>query len=1848
MISLTGYQICAQIHQSHNSLIYRGYRQEDNLPVIFKVLRQEYPTPTQLTHYRQEYQITHHLNLEGVVKSYSLENYQNTLIIILEDFGGESLKILTAQGSLTLKEFLQIAIAITEALGTIHAANIIHKDINPSNIVYNSQTQKLKIIDFGISTRLTQENPTLNPDTIEGTLAYISPEQTGRMNRALDYRSDFYSLGVTFYELLSGKLPFDTQDSLELIHCHLAKQPPSLINQDLPPVIADIVTKLMSKNAEQRYQSTSGIKTDLEQCLQQLTTSGTINIFPLATQDIASRLQIPQKLYGRETEIQQLLTACHRLLGEVEQSSRREIVLVAGYSGIGKSSLVKEIYPSLSQYRGYLITGKFDQYQRDIPYYAIIQALRQLIGQILTETTAQLKQWQAKLQAALGVNGRVIIEVIPEVELIIGTQPAIPDLGATEAQNRFNLVFQNFIQVFTQAEHPLVLFLDDLQWADLASLNLIKLLVNTPDLHSLLLIGAYRDREVSASHPLMLTIEEIKEQGVTINQINLAPLNLKDINHLVAETLNSRASLTEPLAKLLQVKTNGNPFFLKEFLKSLAAENLLKFNPHSLSWQWDIEEIQKQQITDNVVELMSNKIERLTFDTQQNLRLSSCIGNQFELKTLAIIAETSPQDVALSLQEAIAEGLILPLSGLDKSLATIKPIAYKFVHDKIQQAAYSLIDEQDRARLHLQIARLLLQNTDLQQQPEKIFDIVNQFNNAQELINDPGEKNNLVQLNYQAAKKAQVSGAYQSAFNYLQISQKLLSKDSWSIDYDLTLKIYQDLAQVAYLNRNYKQMQRAIATILQQAIAPLDKAIAYEINIKACFAQGQLTAGIKLSLEILQLLGIKFPDAPSKIEILIALWKTKLKLLGHSIADLANLPPMQDAKIQAVMRIIQGISFGAFMSQPSLYILLVLKRINLSLKYGNNFDAATAYATYGFIITTITKDILTGYQFGELAIKLMNQYEPKREKTPTIILVNNFIFPYKKPLRGIIDSYLIAHKNGLEMGDLVGASSAIVFYLLYSYYSGIQISKIDQQAALFKDTLQKIKQQNLIELITIYRQTFSYLMSKDFTSDTLIAEIYDELELLPLQQENNKYLLFHLYLQKSITYYIFQAYPQALSNIEQARQNFNDAMGQVFAAALNFYESLINLSVYNSVAKNKQRKINQKVKNNQKVLKIWANYAPMNYLHKYYLVEAEKQRILDNYDQAIDLYDSGINLAHKHQYLQEEALACELAAKFYFARGNNLVAATYMKQARFCYLNWGAKAKVKDLDDNYADLLVTTLQQSTEENLDLIVNSSATKQEKLDLNTLIKTSQALAQITDFSQLLQTLIKFVLENAGAEKGFLILIQRDNLIIQASGTTKEITTLQATPVASSHNLSATIINYVYRTQTNLVLNDASGDGLFINDEYIKSNQIKSVLCLPIINQGSIVAILYLENNFAANVFTAERLEILKLISSQAAISIKNALFAQQEQTFTYQVGGCLTLDAPSYAIRQADLELYQYLQQGHYCYILNSRHMGKSSLRVRIMERLQTEGTICLAIDLTSIGSKNITAEQWYAGVIYSLVNNLQLAPKFDFRHWWRSLEFLSPVQKFNEFIQQVLLPEVKGKIVIFIDEIDSTLGLNFNLDDFFALIRSCYNNRADRREYQRLSFVLLGVASPCSLVQDKNCTPFNIGKAIALAGFQLHEVKPLTQGLANKYHNPQVIMEEVLAWTSGQPFLTQKICNLLADTDKAIAEGKEAVGVENLVRSKIIDNWESQDDPQHLKTICDRLFYSKLDSRQLLQIYQQILHQGEIIADDSSQHKELLLSGLVKQVGGKLQVYNRIYKLVFDLNWCYQALAVNSR
>ncbi|MGB7711459.1 MAG: AAA family ATPase [Microcoleus sp.] len=1510
MISLPDITIVSQIYESANSLVYRGILNQNQQPLILKLLKQEYPNPAELYRYQQEYEITCRLNFKGTIKAYELRKYQNTQVMLLEDFGGESLKIMLERRTFSVSEFLHLAIQITQALGKVHQNKVIHKDLNSSNIVLNLQTGQLKIIDFGLSTILSQENPSLkSPNLLEGTLAYISPEQTGRMNRVIDYRTDFYSLGVTFYELLTNQLPFASVDALELVHCHIAKQPtpPHEINPEIPLNVSEIVMKLMAKTAEDRYQSAWGIKADLKTCLAQSRT-GEIKAFSLGYQDIYPQLQLPQKLYGRESQIESLLAAFVRVASAEEQpvgasnptttqsqncqrQGQTELMLISGYSGIGKSALVQELYKLITQKSGYFIAGKFDQLQRDIPYQALVAAFQELVRQLLTETQPQLQQWQEQIQRALGSNGQIIIDVIPEVELIIGKQNPVPELPPTEAQNRFNLAFQNLIHVFCQKEHPLVLFLDDLQWTDSATLQLLQLIMTDFTTQYLFVIGAYRDNEVTATHPAMLTLSEMKKQGVVINHLSLSPLNLNQVNEFIADTLKTDRIQAQRLADLVWQKTQGNPFFIKEFLKSLYTEQLLKFDTNAGAWDWDLEQIITRNITDNVVEFMADKIQTLSESAQKVLRLAACIGNQFDLQTLSIINETSQKAAANELWDAIQSGLILPLGDDYKFLKTNREakdlkITYKFAHDRIQQAAYSLIPPDDKQAVHWKVGQLLLQNTPQQILQQKIFDIVNQLNFGIEAIDVQLERDKLAQLNLIAGKKAKASAAWKPAWNYLRLGINCLSADSWLRQYDLTLTLYVETVEAAILSSHVEEMEKLADLVLQQATSFLDKVKVYEVKIQAYTAQNKPLEAIETALSVLKLLGIRFPKKPNKLDIIIALARTKIGLAGKRIEDLSGLPEMTDPDKIAAMRILSIMLSAAYFATPELFPLIVFKQVNLSVKYGNTPVSSYAYATYGLILSgEVVNDVNSGYRFGKVALLLVDKFKAEELKSRTLFIFNYFIRHWYEHIRESLTPLLDAYLIGRETGDLEYASFSAGAYCYYSLVAGKELTRLEREMAMYSNAFRQFNQETFFYYNQLQRQVVLNLMGRAEDKCRLIGESYDEIKMLPIHLAANTTNICHsIYFFKLYLGYLFQDYQQALENAALVEKNINSAVGSVPLS--HFYNSLTHLAIYFDVSKFEQKQILKKVESNQKNIKKWAHFAPMTHLHKFYLVEAERYRVLGETTLAIDYYDRAIALAKENDYINEEALANELAAKFYLAWGKEQVAEAYMTNAYYCYLRWGATAKMTDLKRQYPQILkrFTTANTSIDSRNSLPNTSSGSiSGEILDLAALMKASQAIASEIELDKLLTTLMRILLESCGAQTGYLILESQGQLRVEASGeaNSDRVMVLQSTPIETCLPLS--IIHYVERTQEGLIETNVAREGRFTQDAYIKTQQPKSILCAPLLNQGQLIGIVYLENNLADGVFTPDRLELIQLLSSQAAIALTNArLYTQVQST------------------------------------------------------------------------------------------------------------------------------------------------------------------------------------------------------------------------------------------------------------------------------------------------------------------------------------------------------------------------------
>ncbi|MGE5655184.1 MAG: ATP-binding protein, partial [Actinomycetota bacterium] len=1267
LIKIPGVAVQAQIYESSNSLVYRAIREPDCKPFILKILKENYPTPAELARYRTEYHITKSLNLTGAIEVYDLQNYQNTLAMSLEDFGGESLRILMQQRSFSLEEFLQIASATATTLGQIHAAHIIHKDINPSNIVFNPATGQLKLIDFGISTQLTRENTALkNPNLLEGTLAYMSPEQTGRMNRSLDYRTDLYSLGVTFYELLTGKLPFETEDALELVHCHIARQPipPHNIQPDIPLTVSQIVSKLMAKNAENRYQSALGLKRDLEACLMQLQETGHVEAFALGTRDMTDRFLIPEKLYGREAEVSALLAAFERV-----SHGSAEMMLVAGFSGIGKTAVVNEVHKLIARQHGYFIKGKYDQFQHNIPFSAFVQAFRELMGQLLSESESQLQIWKNKILAVVGQNGQVLIEVIPELQRIIGPQPPAFELSGNAAQNRFNLLMQKFVQVFTQSEHPLVMFLDDLQWADLASLNLLQLLME--DTGHLLVLGAYRDNEVLPGHPFRLAVDEIVKSGAVVNAISLQPLSQQNMSQLVADTLTHNLASAQPLAELAYQKTQGNPFFATQFLKALYDGGQIFFDWDVGHWQYDINRITLTHSQD-VVEFMATQLQKLPTETQDALKLAACMGAQFDLETLAVVSEELPEKIASALWKALEEGLILPITesyklfiATDADSATL-PVAnptYQFLHDRVQQAAYSLIPDSQKQVTHLTIGRLLLQNLSASDREERLFDIVGHLNLGRAVITQPSEREALAQLNLEAGRKARHSTAYTAANLYAQTGIELLAANCWQSQYDLTLNLYTAATEAAYLNADLEGMEQMAAQVLQKAQTILDKVKIYEILIVAQTAQSQVLEAIAVAREALGQLGIELPTEPDGTSINTALESLASQLQGRRIEELTDLPAMANPQAQAAMQLL-GILFPTiFQGMPGLLPLLSSTLVSLSLQFGNAPASAVGYAIHGMVLCAFLGEAETGYRFGRLALSLLDRFELREFKPIILFLFGGWIQHHQEAILATIPTLKDGFMAGMETGNFLQAGYSISIYIDAHFFGGVELDTWEAEIAGYRAILAQVKQYSARVYVDM-KQQLLWNLRETMLSDSLIGSAYDEREMLPKHHQNNELTaIAAVYIYKLLLAYLGGNYTAALDFIDQAKPYLIAVSGFVFVPIFHFYAALTYLALFTQQSENKQAEILALVQTHQEALQQWVQNAPLNYLHQWYLVEAERYRILGHKAEAIEMYDLAIATAKENKFVNDEALANELVAKFYWEWGKTKVAQVYMFEA---------------------------------------------------------------------------------------------------------------------------------------------------------------------------------------------------------------------------------------------------------------------------------------------------------------------------------------------------------------------------------------------------------------------------------------------------------------------------------------------------------------------------------------------------------------------------------------------------------
>ncbi len=1486
MIVIPGYSISTLLYRGNRTVVYQGVRTRDSQPVVIKTLQPEYATPENSGRLKHEYEISRDLDIDGVVKAVGLESYDGLPALILEDFGGVSLKSRIPPEGMALAEFLKYAVQIAHALGELHSRQIIHKDIKPSNFIVNPATGVTKITDFGISSRLQQEYySAVISGFFEGSVIYMSPEQTGRMNRAVDYRTDFYSAGVSFYELLTGRLPFQATDQLEWVHCHIARPPlhPRLVNPEIPEVLSAIIMKLLAKTAEERYQSAHGLVADFERCREQLDSGGTISFFAPGSQDVSSRFRIVRKLYGRDSEIKTLLEAFDRAC---EGSS--ELVLVTGYSGIGKSSLVREIHKPVVMHHGYFISGKFDQFQRDTPYICLIQAFRELVHQLLTESDEAITRWRKKLAAALDHNGQVIIDVIPEVQQIMGEQQPVPELPAAESQNRFNLVFRQFVGVFARKEHPLVIFTDDLHWADTASLKLVQNIISAPDTRHVLLIGAYRDNEIDGTHPLMHTLEEIRNSGTALHTISLGALGADDITRLISDSFASPEKESLPLAELLLSKTGGNPYFVNELLKTLHDDGLLTFDPLKSRWIWDLKKIEQVRIADSMAELIAGKLRTLPDTTRRTLSFGACIGNQFTLATLALVIAQTPDETTHDLRPAINGGFITTdgsfrVVGWDESQSSM---TFSFIHDGVQQAAYSLMDEADRRNTHIRIGRLLLESASPEERDARLFDIVNHLDDTRTMSNDPVERKLVAGLNLKAGEKALASNAYESARKYLTSAMELLEDDPWRSDYHLTSTLHIKRLECELLCNNFEQAERLFDENLKRLKTPAEKAVVYNIKIVLCSNLGRFSEAINLGSEALDMFGVTLPSTPGKPAILLQYLKSRRlrfrrRREGYTeIEDLIRLPEMSDPDRLAIMSILSNIGAPSYLHDKNQFALIAMMMVNLSLEHGNNALSSVAYSLYGMMIIAAFGEYDVGYEFGTMALRLNEHSGDTLAGGKTSFVFHNFIAHRKKPLSQGADALKDIFQDCLRCGDLMYAGYSLLARVLHLSTAGTPLDRLLAEGRRYLEFLERVQNEDAVLFVMVVQQAALCLKGRTSGLFSFTDERYDEEQQRALMIEKKAFVpLQGYYLFKCMALYILGDSENSLKMAVESDTLSEEALCQPYHADHYLYFSLAIAAAWPDMSWNRKRHFSSILSRNLRKLAEWSRQCPENFRHKELLVAGVIARTTGDASQAIRLFEKAASSAGENGFIQCEAIASELTAALYLAQGAVTAARACIIKARDGFSAWGAASKVKLLEETRPEWFATpdVITPSGDEATYTATAASTTSDGgTLDMMTVIKVSQAISGEVYLDRLLHRLLGFVIENAGADRGILILKRDNRLFIEAEGTTEADSTvvLQSIPVDGCSSIPESIINYVARTNDHVVLDDAAGSGKFTHDPYILERSSKSVLCTPIVNQGRITGVLYLENSLATGAFTRQRLNVLELLSSQIAISIENA--------------------------------------------------------------------------------------------------------------------------------------------------------------------------------------------------------------------------------------------------------------------------------------------------------------------------------------------------------------------------------------
>lgn len=1481
MYTLKGYVCFEIIHEGHRNIVYSAKRLDDEMPVILKTLRSEKPALVEIARVYHEFEVTRDLALPGVIKTYALIDEQNQFALVQEDMQGISLRdYVKIEQIKDLSVFYNIALQMVKIIGEIHRHHIIHKDIKPGNFIVDPKSLSVKLTDFNFAAKLQHESQDIvTPEKLEGTLPYMAPEQTGRMNISIDYRSDFYALGVSFYELLTGELPYKFTDPLELIHAHLTLPAPdaSEIKPEIPKSLAKIIQKMMAIDPSNRYQSTIGIMFDLERCM-----NGESDPFVLGNGDVCDRLNLSQKLYGREREVEVLLDTYNR----VSQGSV-EALMVCGYSGIGKTKLINEVHKPMVKQRGYFISGKFDQLERNTPYTAFKQAFNQLAKLMISESEERFQAHRQKIISAMGSVAQIIIDIAPDFELVIGPQPILEQLPPQETQNRMMIFFKRFLCSIASKDHPLVIFIDDLQWIDSGSLNIFEYILNNDELNHVLLIGAYRDNEVDEQHPLVQFFKGIQAEKKSIQMLPLGPLTPNHFASLYADSFNRSQEITKPLADHIHKRTQGNPFFCKQVTNLLYSQNILHFDYEHHCWDWDLEKIKALKITDNVVEFMLAKLHELPSETLSLLKYAACIGNRFTVEMLVLVTGLSPDNIGKVLWPAMQEELIISLQlgykRMDamshESLSALlsKDITYQFIHDRVQQAVYDCISQDEKEKIHLTIARLLIEKEPDACKKERLFEVTDHFNQAHDLLTDT-EKMDVIHLNYEAGRRAQNSNAYEPMLKYVREGLALTNSRGWESYYDLMFDLNFLYAQSLYLTGAIADSEKFSENLLHYAKKPTDKARIFRLRCVHMLVTGNNDQALEAGLTALSFLGIKIPKYPSKISMLIKIYQLKLLLIKHKIEELEReLQPLTNVQIITAFEIMNEITIPAYQITGNILPYLYVTGMLLMLRHGRPSSMEVWITGYALVLLIGFKDLKNSLALSNIAERLTSQQTDKYSSSVSLMTRTMFLSHLCRPFKEAIPYFEKAKRDAQESGNLINAGTCA--FLIWE--SMEKESKSLKESREYGEYVINFCRKNHVE--DIVEGTVFFIALRDVQMGLIPPS---ELQWKLFQEFTIKNPFFELLGPKAMSIHLFflESYEPASEchfrwYIHEEKVHYTTGtFSDLTIDALSLAKCIPNLSFLQKMRyRNRFRIIHRDIK--------WAaKQCPHNYLHQYLILSGVKAQLAGRFDEAIRDFESASKSALKGDFYLWVGIANELIGELCLKQDFHGALQFYVREAHYYYNRYGLVLKVKALEKRYPECFAIHKVKNREEGESESSSSITTSSTNLDFTSIIKASQSISSEIVLEKLFEKMLHITIENAGAQKAVFIEKQKNKWLVTASLlhiTDPEQFQMLNIPLKEFDEIPHTLLNTSLRSKEPLIVDNPKEDSHFSGDNYIISASPKSVMCLPIVHHDTLFALIYLENKLTAGAFTEERITVLRTLSAQIAISLENARYFEQTE-------------------------------------------------------------------------------------------------------------------------------------------------------------------------------------------------------------------------------------------------------------------------------------------------------------------------------------------------------------------------------